>query len=245
METVGIILTYKHASFLEETYRRIPGGILDKIIVVDDSSDDGTKDLARKLSLPFYSTPKNLGYGGNIEYALTIAAKLGAKYMVEIHGDGQYDPKYIPKALHKIKRKGCDFLLGSRFKSLTQPLKDHMPLSRYLANIGLNLIARLVLQIPLTEFHSGFRIYTRRLIETIGFEGTSNTNIYSFENIAQAAYHKLSICEIAIRCDYAKEHTSLSLKRSIVYSFQMLWVLVLYLLAKFGLKSRLFAPGLK
>ena len=160
--------------------------------------------------------------------------------MIEIHGDGQYSPLFIPPALEKVRKENYDLLLGSRFTNLKNPLQDKMPLSRYLANIGLSFIARLFLRAPLTEFHSGFRVYSKKLIQTVGLAGTSEDFLFSFEIIAMTRFHNLPIGEIPIRCDYAGEHTSISIWKSSVYSFQMLYVLFLYISARFGFNSRLF-----
>jgi hypothetical protein len=166
--------------------------------------------------------------------------ELGVDYMIEIHGDGQYDPSNIPAAIEKIKTERPDFLLGSRFTNIFSPLKDKMPLPRYLANLGMSFIDRLVLGLPLTEFHQGFRVYSRNLIDRVGLEGTSDDHLFSFQIIAKAAFCRLKVREIPVRCDYAGEHTSISLKRSVVYALQTFGVLGMYLVARLGFKSRLF-----
>ena len=159
--------------------------------------------------------------------------------MVEIHGDDQYDPSFIPQAL-KVMREGADFVLGSRFVDIRQPLRDKMPIERYIANIALSFIDRMILRIPLTEFHTGFRLYSRRLIETAGLDNTSDDHAFSFQIIAKAAYCKLRVKEIAVRCNYAKEHSSISIIRSIVYSFRTMEILGYFILAKLGFTTKLF-----
>jgi len=236
---MGIILAYNCAGLLTGAHKKIPKELFDEVILVDDGSTDGTFAVAQKLGIRSF-THEHLGYGGNVKFGLRKALEAGADYMVEIHGDGQYDVTQAPPAVEKMRREEIDFLLGSRFSSWGQARRDGMPLSRYLANLGLSFFDRLVLRLPLTEFHSGFRVYTRRLLETVGFTGTSNTHLYSFEIIAQACYHKLSVGEIPVRCDYKTQHTSISLSKSAIYAFQTFWILFLYLLARIGLKSRLF-----
>jgi len=236
---MGIILAYNCAELLAGAYKKIPKELFDEIILVDDGSTDDTFAVAQKLGIRSF-THEHLGYGGNVKFGLRKALEAGADYMVEIHGDGQYDVAQATVAIEKMQRERIDFLLGSRFTSLGQARRDGMPLSRYLANLGLSFFDRLLLRLPLTEFHSGFRVYTRRLVEKAGLAGTSDTHLYSFQIIAQAGYHRLSVAEIPVRCDYNTEHTSISLGKSAIYAFQTFWVLFLYLLARIGLKNRLF-----
>ncbi len=236
---IGIIPAYNCATLLRRAYEQIPKECFDDIIVVDDGSTDDTLAVAHTLGVKVY-THAHSGYGGNIKYAIREALTLGADYMIEIHGDGQYDPSNIPAALEKIRTGRYDFLLGSRFTSLLQPLRDKMSFVRYAANLSLSFIDRLVLRIPLSEFHQGFRVYSRRLIETVGLEHTSDDHLFSFQIIAKAAFAKLRVGEIPVRCDYAASHTSINLRRSVVYALQTFGVLFTYILAKAGVHSELF-----
>jgi glycosyltransferase involved in cell wall biosynthesis len=235
---VGVILAYKHAGFLLDLYKRIPKYSLSQIIIADDYSGDGIEKVAASLGIPCYSHSR-LGYGGNIKYGILKAIELGADYIVEIHGDGQYEIEVIPQAVAKASQ-GCGLLLGSRFTSLLNPLRDAMPWSRYFANIGLSAIAKLVLQLPLSEFHSGFRIYSKEFIQKVNLSATSNDFLFSFEIIALAAFHKIRVGEVPIRCFYDKNHTSITIWKSTVYAFQMLGVLAKYIAVKLGFKTSLF-----
>ncbi len=235
----GILLTYKHAKMVADIYRRLPTGVFDEVIIFDDASGDNIKEVADDLGLRAFTREKNLGYGGNIKFSIKKCVELGAEYMVEIHGDGQYGSDSIIPGLEKMKQ-GYDFVLGSRFTDWRQPLRDKMPLPTYLANRGLSFIDRLVLGLPLTEFHTGFRIYSRKLVETIDLDPTANGHLFSFQIIALARYHNLRIAEVPVRCDYTKEHTSIKLGQAIEYSFQMFGVLARYLLARLGFKNKLF-----
>ena len=239
MKTIGIILTYNCAPMLENTWQRIPKELFDEIILVDDASRDNTMEVAKNLGIICLTHPHR-GYGGNVKFGLEEAIKRGADYMVEIHGDGQYSPSFIPAALEKIKKGNYDFLLGSRFTNWKQALEDKMSLPRFLANIGLSFIDRLVLRLPLTEFHTGFRVYTKNLIQTVDLAKTSNDHLFSFEIIALAGFHNLSVGEIPIRCDYSGEHTSISISRSAVYSLQTMRVLFNYLIARLGFENSIF-----
>jgi glycosyltransferase involved in cell wall biosynthesis len=237
-KVVGIIMTHNCAPLVEETYRRLDKSVFDEIILVDDGSTDDIKSAAARMGIPFFPHP-HTGYGGNIKFGLSRALELGGDIMVEIHGDGQFDPTIAKVGVEKM-REGYDFVMGSRFTDLRQPLKDGMPWPRYLANIGLSFFDRLVLRIPLTEYHAGFRVYSRHLIETLGFNHTSDDYLYSFEIIAQAAYYRMRVGEIPMRANYHGAHTSISLSRAAVYSFQTFAVLAKFILAKLGFKTRLF-----
>ena len=240
MKIIAMIPAYNCAHLLTKAYERIPQECFDDIIIVDDGSTDRTLAFAQQLVGAKVFTHPHSGYGGNIKYAITKALELGADYCIEIHGDGQYDPGNIPAAIEKIKNERPDFLLGSRFTSLLQPLRDKMSLIRYLANLSMSFIDRLVLQLPLTEFHQGFRVYSRNLIQTVGLEGTSDDHLFSFQIIAKAAYCNLLVAEIPVRCNFADDHTSISLKRAVVYSLQTFGVLGVYIAARLGFKTRLF-----
>lgn len=238
---IGIIMTYNCGRLLKDTYRHIPKGVFNKLIVVDDESTDNTLEIAKSLNLQVFHH-KHLGYGGNIKYGLKKAYELRADYMVEIHGDGQYalNLRLVPKTIKKMASENYDFILGSRFTNIKQALKDGMPIERFFANIALSFIDRIILQLPLTEFHSGFRIYSKKLVETVKFEGTPNDHLCSFVLIVKTRYCGLKIGEIPVRCDYKKLHTSISMGESILYTFQTRGVLLDYLLAKLNFKRKLF-----
>ena len=238
-KAICVILAYNCARTLENTFRRIPLETVDRIVLIDDASTDNTLEVARRLGIESY-THEHLGYGGNVKYSIRKGIELGADYIIDLHGDGQYDPGAIPLALAKA-REGYDFVLGSRFVDRSQPLRDGMSWARYLANIGLSTIERVVLDLPLSEFHTGFRIYTKHLAETVALDATSDAHLFSFEIIAQARFCNLRIGEVPIRCGYKEEHTSISLPKAALYSLQTFKTLALFLLARAGFKIALFS----
>lgn len=239
-KVTGIVMTYNCSRMLEGLLGRIPKGALDEIIIVDDNSKDGDvmQKIASKYGIQFFSHG-HLGYGGNLKYGFKKAIERGADYMIEIHGDGQFDPIVIPQAIEKL-RQGTDFVMGSRFTNWKQPLEDGMSLARFIANILLSLFARFILNIKWTEFHSGFRAYSRKLVEKIGIDKGNNNHLYSFQIIVMARYRNLTFAEIPIRADYKGEHTSISFHEAVIYFFQTFAVLSQYLLARTGIKNRLF-----
>jgi len=238
-KSVCVILAYNCGHLLENTYRRIPSGSVDRIILVDDASTNNTLEIARRLGIESY-THGHLGYGGNVKYSIRKGLELGAEYIIDLHGDGQYDPGAVPLALAKA-REGYDLVLGSRFFDIKQPRRDGMPWSRYLANIGLSAIERFVLGLPVTEFHTGFRVYTKNLAEAVALNVSSDDFLFGFEIIAQAGFCNLKIGEIPIRCNYKAEHTSISIPKSIIYAFQTFKTLALFLLAKASFRIKLFS----
>lgn len=237
-KVIGIIMTYNCADMLEDTFGRIPLDLFDEIFVTDDGSRDNTVERAESLGIPVYRH-ENFGYGGNIKYGLQKALDRGGEIIIEIHGDGQYDPAVTAQALDKIGH-GCDLVLGSRFINILQPLKDQMPLIRFLANIGLSALDRLILGVPLTEFHTGYRVYTKKFIENLDLNKMSNDYLFSFEIIVQACFDRIKIGEVPIRCNYAGVHSSINIWNSSIYSFQTFGLLIGYLLLKRGISTPLF-----
>ncbi len=235
---IGIMMTYNCADLIETAYRSLPKGLFSQVIVVDDGSSDNSVEVAKRLGLNVY-THKHGGYGANIKFGLKKVMSFGADYAVEIHGDGQYDQSVAPAAIKKME-SGFDFLLGSRFTNFQQAIKDGMPFERYFANLGLSFIDRLVLGANLTEFHTGFRVYSKRLIKSLIFEGTSDNYLYSFEIICQARFNNMKIGEVPMRCNYKVAHTSISIKKSIIYALGTFAILGKYLMAKAGANVKCF-----
>lgn len=241
---IAIVLAYNCARMLPRAFERIPKDLLNDIIVMDDGSKDNTSDVARELGLKVFRHEPNRGYGGNLKAGLKKALELGADYVMEVHGDGaQFDPQSLRYALEPMNR-GAQLILGSRFQQPAQALKNGMPLIRFVANLFLSFFDRMVLQLPLTEFHTGFRIYGRRLLETVPFDGNSNDYLFSFEIIAQAAYYGMPVAEVPVEADYNSEHTSHALTGAAIYAIQTFFILAYFLLAKAGLSHYHLFPKL-
>ncbi|MEN9582741.1 MAG: hypothetical protein RL641_695 [Candidatus Parcubacteria bacterium] len=237
-KVIGIILAYKHAQFLEGLYAKLPLDVLDEVIITNDESGDGIEKIAERLGVPCYSHDR-LGYGGNIKSGVKIAMELGADYMVEIHGDGQFDTAFIATAVAKMN-EGYDCVLGTRFGDMKQPLRDKMPMAKYLANISLTFIECLVLGVRVGEFHTGARVYSRKVFEKIDVSRTSNGFLFGFEILALIAYYRLKMGEVPVRAYYGQAHTSINYKSSIKYAIQTFGVLFQYIVARIGIHTRLF-----
>jgi len=236
---ITIFIAFNAAKTLEDFYKKFPKSYCDEIILVDDCSEDDTFRIAKKIGIKAYRNPVNLGYGGNMKRALKLALKKGAEIIIDIHPDGEYKPTAIPQALDKIN-KGNQFILGNRFTSLDKPLKSGMYIWKLIPIKLLNSIDRLVLGIEIDDFHQGFRVYTKSLLEKINFENNSNNYLFSFEILAQAAFHNCKVSQVPVETSYTGKKRGASLKNSIIYSLGTFKVLWLFLLAKMGFKISLF-----
>lgn len=231
---VGVVLAYNCARMMKRAYERIPKDLVDDIIVMDDASKDNTSEVAKSLGLKVFRNERNLGYGGNLKAGVKKALEMGAEYIVEIHGDGaQFNPASIEYALPHMQ-SGADLILGSRFQNKWLALANGMPMVRFLANIGLSFFDRLVLRLPLTEFHTGFRIYSKNLLENVPYDRNSNDYLFSFQIIAQAAYYRMKVAEVPVEADYHSEHTSHSVRGASVYAVRTFVELAKFLLARWG-----------
>ncbi|MBS3082064.1 glycosyltransferase family 2 protein [Candidatus Pacearchaeota archaeon] len=238
-KVIGVILAYNVAKMLPRALERIqsiPKGLLDDLILMDDGSKDGTYEAAKKLGLKAFRHVPNKGYGGNLKEGIKRALEMGADYIVEIHGDGaQFNPISIKYAMPFMQKGHAQLILGSRFQKKGQALKDGMPLIRFLANRGLSFFDRLVLGLKLTEFHTGFRIYGRKLLEKVPYDSNTNDYLFSFQIIAQAAYYKMPVGEVLVEADYHSDHTSHSIKGASWYAIRTFGVLTQFILAKAGI----------
>jgi glycosyltransferase involved in cell wall biosynthesis len=244
-KVVAVVLAHNVAALLPKAVDRIPKDLVDAIIVMDDGSKDGTSDVARALGLPVYRAEENLGYGGNLRAGLERAvAEYDADYVVEIHGDGaQFNPAALALAVPFMER-GVPFIMGSRFLEAGGARRNGMPWVRLLANRGLTFVSRAVLRLPLSEYHSGFRVYSRRFIETLPLTENASGHLFSFQILAQAAYFGLEVAEVPVEADYHSEHHSISLPSAAAYAVTSVACLSDYLLARSGLRHSPVFPKL-
>ena len=234
MSIVVIMPAYNAAKTLKITYENIPQDCVDKIILTDDVSQDETVDIARELGLKTMVHVQNRGYGGNQKTSYLEALKDGAEIVIMLHPDNQYDATRIPALIEPIRQGKYDMMIGSRFLG-KDTLKGGMPFYKFVGNRFLTWMENLVLGQDLSEYHSGFRAYSRKFLTTIPFLLNSDDFVFDSEVLAQATAFEFKIGEIAVPTRYFREASSINFKRSTVYGLSTLWVMLKYLLYRIGI----------
>jgi len=230
-----VMPAYNAAKTLKETYERIPHEVVDEIILVDDASRDDTYTRAQELGIVSLRHRHNLGYGGNQKTCYSEALERGADVVVMLHPDGQYDPSFLKPLIEPILKGEADVMLGSRMFYRQNALKGGMPAWKYLSNIFLTTLENFVLGQKLSEYHTGYRAYSRHFLETIPFLRDSNDFVFDTQVLVQAVEFKMRIGEIPISTKYFTEASSVNFKTSFIYGVKTLGVLFRYGLHKAGL----------
>jgi glycosyltransferase involved in cell wall biosynthesis len=227
---------YNAERTLKRTYADVPKDCVDDIILVDDCSRDRTVEIARALGIHVVEHDRNRGYGGNQKTCYRTALARGADIAVMVHPDHQYDPTVIPHLLSALEDGRFDAAFGSRMLG-GRPIQGGMPKWKYLGNILLTAIENATFLIYLTEYHSGFRAYTRRYLESVDLEANSDGFVFDTEIIAQGMAKGLRICEIPIETRYFDEASQIALGPSIRYGLAILKTMLLYKLHVWGVWS--------
>ncbi|TAK00884.1 MAG: glycosyltransferase family 2 protein [Chloroflexota bacterium] len=227
---------YNAARTLEQTYADIPHELVHEIILVDDVSRDETVEIARTLGLQVIVHRQNRGYGGNQKTCYDAALADGADVVVMLHPDYQYDATRIPALVAPILAGEADLMLGSRF--LGDPLAGGMPRWKYLSNRFLTIVENVAFGLQLSEYHTGLRAYSRRLLEAIPYKLNSDDFVFDQELIAQVvAAGGLPIGEIAVPTRYFEEASSVGFRRSVVYGLSTLRVVARFLLHRARIRT--------
>ncbi len=228
---------YNAARTLERTYADIPHDLVDHVILVDDVSHDETVVIAKRLGLQVIVHRQNRGYGGNQKTCYDAALAEGGDVVVMLHPDYQYDATRIPALIAPILEGRRDLMLGSRF--LGDPLAGGMPRWKYVSNRFLTTVENLAFGLHLSEYHTGLRAYSRRLLETIPYRLNSDDFVFDQELIAQvvAAGMRDRIGEIAVPTRYFEEASSVGFRRSVVYGVSTLQVVARYLFHRLRVRS--------
>lgn len=243
---IVVMPAYNAESTLEKTFSAIPPKIVDEVILTDDCSSDRTVEIAINLGITVIKHAENKGYGSNQKTCYDVALQRGADAVVMLHPDYQYDPRVIPCALSLLSCSICDVIVGSRIRSRSEALKGGMPFYKYLSNRFLTIIENIILGQNLGDFHSGFRVYRREVLETIPYESNSDDFVFDSEFLAQAAYFGFKIGDIPIPARYFKEASSINFRRSFRYGIQTLGVMAKYIIQKAGIyRFQIFRPSLK
>ena len=231
---VVVMPAYNAAKTLERTYRDIPHSIVDKIILVDDVSKDDTVAVARQLGLDVIIHRQNLGYGGNQKTCYDAALEAGADAVVMLHPDYQYDATRIPALVQPILDCEKDLMLGSRF--LGDPLAGGMPRWKYISNRFLTITENFAFGLHLSEYHTGFRAYSRDLLESIPYRLNSDDFVFDQELVAQAVACHMRVGEISVPTRYFEEASSVGFRRSVVYGLSTLKVVLRFMLHRLRLR---------
>lgn len=222
---VVVMPAYNAARTLEQTYREVMDqGIVDTVIVVDDCSRDETAAIAGRIpGVQVHTHARNLGYGGNQKTCYRLALEAGADIVIMVHPDYQYTPKLIPAMAALIANGVYEFVLGSRILG-GYALQGGMPAWKYVANRILTFAQNLLIGAKLSEYHTGYRAYSRRLLERLDLSGCSDDFVFDNELIAQAVWKGFQVAEVSCPTKYFPEASSINFSRSVRYGFGCLRV---------------------
>lgn len=237
---------YNAEATLEKTYRDIPRDIVDEIILTDDASSDRTIEIAERLGISVNRHDRNMGYGANQKTCFDDVLNRGADVIVMIHPDYQYDPRLIQFAAGFLTSDICDIIIGSRIRTRRETLEGGMPVYKYISNRFLTILENFVLGQNLGDFHSGFRVYKRSVLETIDYHQNSDDFVFDTEILTQAVYFNFRLGDIPVPTRYFSEASSINFRRSLKYGLQTLWVMLKFIFQRTGIyRFRLFVPSAK
>jgi len=241
---VVVMPAYLAGRTLEPTWRELPHEIVDRVIVVDDASDDDTVNVARVLGLDVILHPHNKGYGGNQKTCYTAALDDGADIVVMVHPDYQYDPRMVTAMAGMIASGVYDMVIGSRILG-GGALEGGMPRWRYVANRALTFVQNFLLNAYLSEYHSGYRAYSRALLDALPWRGNSDDFVFDNQILAQCIVGRYRIGEVSVPTRYFAEASSINFARSVRYGFGVLNTTLLALLARTGIYRHRIFQGLR
>jgi len=237
-----VMPAYNAAKTLRQTYAELPFDIVDHVILVDDASSDMTAKLAHELGINhIIRHQKNKGYGGNQKTCYQKALEIGSDIIVMLHPDYQYTPLLIPSMCHMIASGLYEVVIASRILG-KGALKGGMPRYKYISNRLLTLIQNLLMAQKLSEYHTGYRAFTKEILQTVNYQQNSDDFVFDNQMLAQIAYKGFQIGEVSCPTKYFPDASSINLHRSIQYGFGVLGVSVAYRLQKMKLcKFKIFS----
>ena len=230
-KVIAVLPAYNAEKTLVATWDDIPKDWVDEIILVDDRSRDRTVEIARGLGIRTIVHEQNRGYGGNQKTCYREAMASGGEIMVMVHPDHQYDPTIIPHLVQPILDGECDAVFGSRMLG-GRPIEGGMPKWKYFANLFLTMVENATFYIFLSEYHSGFRAYSKRYLQSVNLEANSDDFVFDTEIIAQGVARGMLIREVPIQTRYFPEASQIGFWRSVRYGLGILRTMVLYKLHK-------------
>lgn len=231
---VVVMPAYRAGRTLESTWRDLPHDIVDALVLVDDSSDDDTVGVARRLGLDVIEHPQNRGYGSNQKTCYAAALARGADIVVMVHPDYQYDPRLVTPMAGMIASGVYDVVIGSRILG-GGALAGGMPAWKYVANRALTAFENLLLGAKLSEYHTGYRAYSREVLEAIPWQRNSDDFVFDSQFLAQAIVAGWRIGEVSVPTRYFAEASSIDLRRSIRYGWGVVGTTLLATLARWRL----------
>jgi glycosyltransferase involved in cell wall biosynthesis len=229
-----VMPAYNAERTLERTASELDREVVDDVIVVDDASHDATHEVARRLGLHVVVHPRNRGYGGNQKTCYAEALSRGADIVVMVHPDYQYSPRLAPAMASMIASGHFDCVLGSRILGVGAR-KGGMPLWKYVANRALTFFENVLLGYKLAEYHTGYRAFSRRLLETLPLEENSDDFVFDNQMLAQTLWFGFDIGELTCPTRYFTEASSINFRRSVKYGFGVLGTALQFRLARWGL----------
>jgi glycosyltransferase involved in cell wall biosynthesis len=236
-KVVVVLPAYNASKTLEKTYREIDFSIVDDVILVDDLSIDDTVEVGRKLGIEHIIIhDENKGYGGNQKSCYNKALEIGADIVIMLHPDYQYTPRLIPAMTHLIASGLYHVVLGSRILG-KGALKGGMPLIKYIANRGLTFFQNIMMNAKLSEYHTGYRAFSRELLEKVNYNANSDNFVFDNQMLAQIWYSGYEIAEITCPTKYFDDASSINLKNSTIYGLGVLRTSLQFRLHKWGVSK--------
>jgi glycosyltransferase involved in cell wall biosynthesis len=240
---VVVLPAYNAAKTLEMTYSEIPFEFVDDVVLVDDASRDDTAEVAERLGIRTIVHEENKGYGGNQKTCYKTALELGADIVIMLHPDYQYTPKLITAMAAMIAYGEFDAVLASRILGVGA-LKGGMPLYKYVANRFLTLVENMLLGHKLSEYHTGYRAFSREVLEKLPLEENSDDFVFDNQMLAQIVWYGYRIGELSCPTKYFEDASSINFRRSVVYGLGVLGTGVQFRMSKLGLmRSPLFTSS--
>ena len=236
-----VLPAYNAAKTLKKTYDEIDFTIVDEVILVDDLSRDDTVKVAREIGIRhIVEHHVNRGYGGNQKSCYNKALELGADIVIMLHPDYQYTPMLIPSMAHLLASGLYEVVLGSRILG-KGALKGGMPVYKYVANRFLTFFQNILMNAKLSEYHTGYRAFTRKVLESVNYNANSDNFVFDNQMLAQIWFQGYEIAEITCPTKYFEEASSINIKNSTIYGIGVLKTSLLYRLNRWKmLKSPLF-----
>ncbi|MFK7904401.1 MAG: glycosyltransferase family 2 protein [Chitinophagales bacterium] len=236
-KVVVVMPAYNAELTLEKTYNEIPHDIVDEVILVDDASNDNTTELAKKIGIQHVIRhDRNKGYGGNQKTCYNKALEIGADIVIMVHPDYQYTPLLIPAISSIIGSELYPVVLASRILG-KGALKGGMPIYKYIANRLLTFTQNVLINQKLSEYHTGYRAFSREVLEAINYNGNSDDFIFDNQMLSQIFYAGFEMGEVTCPTKYFEEASSINLKRSSIYGLGVLKVSVMHFLQRIGLAN--------